>query len=59
MKHETGWSAAQEADGTLVWTSPTGRVSRDPVADAVDLTGRDLVPPDPPDPVPDPGDPPF
>lgn len=58
MKHETRWSASQEADGTLVWTSPTGRMSRDPVADPVDLTGRELVPPDPGDP-PDPPDPPF
>ncbi|MCZ2261231.1 DUF222 domain-containing protein [Isoptericola sp. QY 916] len=47
MKHETRWSASQETDGTIVWTSPTGRVSRDPVADPVDLTGRELVPPDP------------
>ncbi|GAB6939539.1 hypothetical protein JCM11754A_30660 [Isoptericola variabilis] len=65
MKHETRWQSRQEPDGTLVWTSPTGRTSRDPVADPVDLTGRDLVPPElpdppePPDPLPDPGDPPF
>ena len=71
MKHETRWSASQEADGTLVWTSPSGRTSRDPVADPVDLTGRGLVPPDPGDPpdppdspdstdrVPDLGDPPY
>ncbi|MFD6134371.1 DUF222 domain-containing protein, partial [Isoptericola sp. NPDC060257] len=65
MKHETRWTAAQEPDGTLVWTSPTGRVSRDPVADPLDLTGRELVPteaPDAPGPAnrpPDPGDPPF
>jgi len=59
MKHETRWSAAQEADGTLVWTSPTGRTSRDPVADPVDLTGRELVPPDRVDTGPDDGDPSF
>ncbi|MFI2104398.1 DUF222 domain-containing protein [Isoptericola sp. NPDC019693] len=49
MKHETRWRVRQEPDGTLVWTSPTGRVSRDPVADPVDLTGRELIPPDPAD----------
>ncbi|MFC7876895.1 DUF222 domain-containing protein [Isoptericola sp. NPDC057391] len=59
LKHETRWQARQEPDGTLVWTSPTGRVSRDPVADPVDLTGRELVPPDPVDTAPDPEDPPF
>ncbi|MGF0118634.1 DUF222 domain-containing protein [Promicromonospora sp. Marseille-Q5078] len=48
LKHQTQWLARQDADGTLVWTSPTGRVSRDPVADPVDLTGRELVPPEPP-----------
>lgn len=68
MKHEPRWQARQEPDGTLVCTSPTGRVTRDSVADPVDLTGRDLVAPDPPeppeppvppDPLPGPGDPPF
>jgi len=72
LKHETRWRTRQEPDGTLVWTSPTGRVTRDPVADPVDLTGRELLPPEPPDPSdsPDPpgsadrvpdvgGDPPF
>ncbi|MFE5338743.1 DUF222 domain-containing protein [Isoptericola sp. NPDC056578] len=49
LKHETQWQARQEADGTLVWTSPTGRMSRDPVADPVDLTGRELIPPEPVD----------
>ncbi|MEL7978086.1 DUF222 domain-containing protein [Isoptericola sp. F-RaC21] len=59
VKHETRWQARQDPDGTLVWTSPTGRVSRDPVADPVDLTGRELVPPAHADTGPDDGDPPF
>ncbi|MGW8564572.1 HNH endonuclease signature motif containing protein [Isoptericola sp. NPDC055881] len=50
LKHQTRWSATQAPDGTMVWTSPTGRVTRDPVADPVDLTGRELRPPDAPDP---------
>ncbi|MCK9794063.1 HNH endonuclease [Isoptericola sp. 4D.3] len=58
LKHETRWRAHQEPDGSLVWTSPTGRVSRDPVADPVDVTGRDLVPPVPPE-LPEPPEPPF
>ncbi len=42
VKHGTRWATRQDADGTLIWTSPTGRVFCDPVADPVDLTGRVL-----------------
>ncbi|MCR2826610.1 hypothetical protein [Microbacterium sp. zg.Y909] len=29
VKHGTGWSVVQKADGILEWTSPTGRVYTD------------------------------
>ncbi|GAA1710552.1 hypothetical protein GCM10009809_03610 [Isoptericola hypogeus] len=41
-KHQTGWDVTAQPDGTLTWTSPTGRVHHDPVAEPVDLTGPEL-----------------
>jgi hypothetical protein len=26
VKHETAWQVRQDADGTLTWTSPLGRI---------------------------------
>lgn len=71
LKHQTGWRVLQTSEGTLTWTSPTGRTRHDPVADPVDLTGTTLPPGGPPpsagpDPTPAPptgtedvGEPPF
>jgi hypothetical protein len=59
LKHQTRWQADQLPDGTLRWTSPTGRTHHDPVADPVDTTGRDLTPPDVPPEIDDLEPPPF
>ncbi len=39
LKHETTWRVRQERDGSLVWTSPTGRTHR--TSPATPLTGTD------------------
>jgi len=52
LKTETPWTAAQQSDGSIVWTSPLGRRTTDPPERRVAFA------PDP-DPHPDPDPPPF
>ncbi|WP_295784622.1 HNH endonuclease signature motif containing protein [uncultured Microbacterium sp.] len=56
LKTETPWTAAQQPDGSIVWTSPLGRRTSDPPERRVAFAAD----PDPgPGPNPDPDPPPF
>jgi len=46
LKHQTSWRSAPGPDGTLTWTSPTGRTTHDPPADPPGLAAPDLTVPD-------------
>ncbi|MGF0114913.1 DUF222 domain-containing protein [Promicromonospora sp. Marseille-Q5078] len=47
LKHQTSWRSAPGPDGTLTWTSPTGRTHHDPPGPPLpDHPVRHLEPPD-------------
>ncbi len=45
LKHETAWTVRQTRDGTLEWTSPTGRRHRDEPSPRVTFTPDGDPPP--------------